>query len=185
MDQSNDGTVDILYTQFRDEIKKEILKVYSFFKASSSKLKKEAIKVATGDYILFIYSYDKIAKNFIYQISNISEAINADILEFNVKHIGKVDVQNNQLNDLEPNKMHNVQSNLAILGQASPFIYTKLFKRRFLEDNIDLFKLDSYYDSYYSYILLSLAKTFYFVNIKGLVIKIKAAKNDHETLIKQ
>lgn len=185
LDYSTDRTIDVVFNKFKDKINSEELKVFSFYKIKPSVMREKAIREATGDYILFIHAQDNFCNKFLDKISNIAEAVDVEIIEFKAKYIGKTRIQSDISYKLEPNQQYNVQNNPFVLGLTSPFFYTKLFKRDFLLNNLEIFKLESYFDTYYLYILVSLAKSYYFIKTYGPNIKIQTSYSEIKTLVNQ
>lgn len=185
-DVSHDTSIDFVYNEFHQEIKKGKLILFSMSKKSPTIVRKEALKFITGDYVIFLHSVDKISPNFIEKFVIASSIINSDIIEFNVDFAGPLNlVYKFEENLIEKNKLLNIKEKPSIFSFASPFLYTKAFSKKFLEQNIDIFTKNFNFDEYINYLLLYLAKTYYFADISGITITPELVDEQLDNLLNQ
>lgn len=172
VDQSTDNTIDFLYKQFFNEVCSEKIKILSYKKARPSKVRLAALEEVNAENIWFVFSPDKIKLRFLDTVVDVLLAIKPDITEFNVEYFktGISKFKPQETNESK-NKIHNIQKNPNLLATSSPFIYSKIFKTSFLKKNKEILTFDSYFDSLYNYILLSMAKTYYYIDIVGIIVK--------------
>ncbi len=171
IDTSSDNTIDFLYKQFFDKVSDGSLKLFSYKKIRPSQARLDGLDALTGENVWYIYAPDKIKLSFLETAIDVLDAIKPDIMEFNVEHAKSsvLTFRPEKIDILK--KIINVQKTPDILASTSPFLYSKIFKTSFLRKNRGILEYDSYFDSLYNYILVSMAKTYYYIDFVGIVVK--------------
>ncbi|RKX65500.1 MAG: hypothetical protein DRP42_04635 [Tenericutes bacterium] len=184
IDESRDSTVDNLFEVFPKQIASGRLKIVSYSKISSAKSRIEALRHITGKHVLYIYGSDRIKKSFLEKMLITIDTLSPEIIEFDVEHIGNVKM-NYHIPELKPNVLHSVQQTPSIVAQTSPFLYTKIFKTQFLKNNSNILDVDMNYDSYFSYLIVTMATKYIYVDIKGIRIKVNITEDTIYNLYRQ
>lgn len=159
-DGSTDNSLEILKEYAK---KDKRIKILTQKNQGLSATRNRGIKIATGKYISFIDSDDKIDKNFYSVLFESAEKYNADIAVAEMKIVNKTDIQTNTIKKFITNKFSN---KIKYFNNGS--VCDKIFKKT-LFDNIS-FPVGMYYEdnivltkcAYMSNIVVFIPQTSYF-----------------------